>query len=119
MTDPSAALPLALLQRLCTSQEMARMDAHAIETVGIPGKTLMENAAGSVAACLLRLFGEGGAKRPVVVCCGSGNNGGDGYAVARLLKADGAEVTVVKVGQPAGADAKANQAEWAARGDTV
>ena len=119
MTDPSAALPLALLQRLCTSREMARMDAHAIETVGISGKALMENAAGSVAACLLRLFGEAGAKRPVVVCCGSGNNGGDGYAVARLLKADGVEVTVVKVGQPTGADAKANLAEWAARGDTV
>src|SRR5689334_19095955 len=61
--------------------EVRAFDKHAIETLGIPGPVLMENA-GRGAAEILRGFGANG---PVVIVCGHGNNGGDGFVMARHL----------------------------------
>lgn len=119
LSDLPSVLPLGLLQRLCSSEEMRAWDANAIENLGKPGLLLMENAANAVVAHARALMREAGLEGPVVVVCGSGNNGGDGYAVARLLKNDGCDVAVVGLGEPRGADAAANMEQWRAMGPTV
>jgi NAD(P)H-hydrate epimerase len=64
------------------SREQVRaIDRRAIEEFGVPGVVLMENAGRGAAEVLLSL----GARGPVVVCCGKGNNGGDGFVIARHL----------------------------------
>jgi len=87
------------LIRLADTLSMREMDRHAIEDLGISGSVLMENAARSVADWVEenKLKNDPGAG--VVVCCGKGNNGGDGYAIARLLANRGYDVSVVDAGQ--------------------
>jgi NAD(P)H-hydrate epimerase len=64
------------------SREQVRaVDRRAIEEYGVPGVVLMENAGRSAAELLLRL----GARGTVTVCAGKGNNGGDGFVIARHL----------------------------------
>jgi NAD(P)H-hydrate epimerase len=65
-----------------TADEMRRADHHTIEEVGLPGPVLMENAGAAVAQVVDERFP---AARRVVVLCGRGNNGGDGFVVARRL----------------------------------
>jgi NAD(P)H-hydrate epimerase len=112
-------LPWHLLQPLASSDQMRRMDAHAIETLGLPGRLLMENAAHAVADRACALLDAAAAPGPVVVCCGSGNNGGDGYAAARLLVNRGRPVTVLRVGAPGAGDARANADAWTHFGETL
>ncbi len=127
MTASDAALPLNLLERLCTAAEMRRMDEHAVRTLGLPSRLLMENAAHEVAARLQAVLREGAAhsrkkdktRKPVAVCCGSGNNGGDGYAAARLLRNAGIPCIVVRCGEPSTPDAQDNAAAWAHFGKTL
>lgn len=78
--------------RVPTLAESRELDRHAIEELGIPGPVLMENAALGVVDALGERFP--GARRAAVVC-GPGNNGGDGYAIARQLAARGYEVDVL------------------------
>ena len=66
-----------------TGAEMGRVDAHAIERCGIPGRVLMEAAGRAIAEAVRRTYPE--VRRPLVAC-GGGNNGGDGFAIARLLR---------------------------------
>jgi len=77
--------------RLLKSEEMAKVDRHAIEVIGIPGPVLMENASRGVAEVIYR---EVEGSRALVVC-GKGNNGGDGLAAARHLYNLGYDVEVV------------------------
>ena len=64
------------------SREQIRdVDRRAIEELGVPGVVLMENAGRGCAELLLRL----GIHGPVTICCGKGNNGGDGFVIARHL----------------------------------
>jgi len=80
--------------RLCSAQEMAAMDRHAIIDQGLPGVVLMENAG---RACC-RIFEDAFRARqsePVLIVCGKGNNGGDGYVMARILADQGWCVRVV------------------------
>ena len=72
--------------KLLTSEIMAECDRYTIQTLGIPSRTLMERAAGGVVSYMKNhpdTFPL--ADSHVVVLCGSGNNGGDGFAVARFL----------------------------------
>ena len=78
--------------RLVTGRQMARIDRRAIES-GIPGAVLMESAGRGVAHVLDGLLG-GFRDRIVVLLCGKGNNGGDGFVVARLASRGGAAVRV-------------------------
>ena len=66
------------------------VDRRLVEDYGIPSVVLMENA-GRGAAELLRSLG---AKGPVAICCGSGNNAGDGFVIARHLDLEGIPVRV-------------------------
>ena len=83
-----------------TAAEMRALDARAIRELGIPAPRLMDHAgtgaAGLIARWLAPIRG-----KTVVVVCGKGNNGGDGFVVARRLKARGAAVRVLLVGRRA------------------
>ncbi|MBI4611928.1 MAG: NAD(P)H-hydrate dehydratase [Candidatus Rokubacteria bacterium] len=79
-----------------TAAEMRALDQRAMTRLGIPGIRLMENAGRGATRAILAHFGSQKGKR-VVVCCGKGNNGGDGFVVARGLKAAGARVSVFLV----------------------
>jgi len=76
-----------------TAAEMRALDARAIRELGIPGGRLMD-AAGSGAAGLIARWLTPIRGRHIVVVCGKGNNGGDGFVVARRLRARGAVVQV-------------------------
>lgn len=77
------------------------LDRRLIDDVGVPSPVLVEHAAHLVADVLLRRYPDA---RRVVVLCGPGNNGADGYAVARHLAIAGVAVRVVPVLEPVSAD---------------
>ncbi len=81
-----------------TAAEMRAVDARAIAELGIAGPRLMENAGAGAARLIAREFAAIRGKR-VPILCGKGNNGGDGFVVARRLKAQGARVQVFLVGR--------------------
>jgi hydroxyethylthiazole kinase-like uncharacterized protein yjeF len=103
-----------------TAAQMRALDTEAIETVGIPGLVLMEHAGTLTARVLAGRFGPL-AGRAVVVLCGKGNNGGDGFVVARHLLAAEAEVTAFLAGRPAEVkgDARVNLEAFANLGGAV
>ena len=78
---------------LVTAKEMQEMDRRTIEDFGIPGMVLMENAGRGATRFLLEQFPDIENKR-IGVIAGRGNNGGDGYVMARYLKQKGVHVTV-------------------------
>ena len=71
------------------AEAMRALDRHTIDTLGVPGGVLMENAGRAATECVLELE-----PRDVLVVCGAGNNGGDGYVVARWLREAGLNATV-------------------------
>src|SRR6185295_20129555 len=71
------------MRPVLTAAEMRDADRRTIEEIGLPGAVLMENAGAAVAAVLEARFP---GVRPLIVC-GKGNNGGDGFVVARRLLA--------------------------------
>jgi len=78
--------------KVATTEEMRAMDRYAIETLGISDEILMENA-GIAAACALAGEMEIAGRR-FAVFCGGGNNGGDGFVVARKIHSGGGIVKV-------------------------
>lgn len=82
-----------------TAEEMTGVDARA-QRLGVPGIRLMEHAGTAVAAAAraLAVTAERWDTGPILVLCGPGNNGGDGFVAARRLAAHGARVVVVLVG---------------------
>jgi ADP-dependent NAD(P)H-hydrate dehydratase / NAD(P)H-hydrate epimerase len=70
------------MRPVLTAAQMQEADRRTIEEIGLPGAVLMENAGAAVARVLRERFP--GARRPAILC-GKGNNGGDGFVVARRL----------------------------------
>jgi ADP-dependent NAD(P)H-hydrate dehydratase / NAD(P)H-hydrate epimerase len=81
------------LQGLPDPERMRATDRWAIEQRGIPGLELMERAGQGLADLVVAVAPEG----PVAIACGKGNNGGDGYVAARLLRDAGREVRALAV----------------------
>lgn len=84
------------MKYLPQAQQMKAADRYTIKTLGVPSMELMERAAGSCVKVMKELNLN---LSRVCVVCGSGNNGGDGFAIARLLILDGYKVTVVMAGK--------------------
>lgn len=92
-----------------TRQQVRDFDAWAINEKGIPGVVLMENAAKNCTQIILDLF-PNLLEQGVCVFCGGGNNGGDGFVIARHLANHGIPVKIILCAVPAGlnGDAKIN-----------
>jgi hydroxyethylthiazole kinase-like uncharacterized protein yjeF len=95
-----------------SAETMTGADRRA-QALGTPGGRLMEHAGTAVAAAVKALAVDLGrwGSGPIVILCGPGNNGGDGYVAARRLALDGASVVVAVVaaeGRPSGADSAKN-----------
>jgi ADP-dependent NAD(P)H-hydrate dehydratase / NAD(P)H-hydrate epimerase len=87
------ALPIALY----ASGQIRALDTHAIEELGIPGYTLMKRAGEAALRCLRTRWPMA---HRIVIVCGSGNNGGDGYVLARFAQAAGLTVAVLSAVEP-------------------
>lgn len=83
-------------EKIVTAAQMRHYDSYTINTIGIPSMVLMERASLAVRNLILRDFAN--SLDQVVVVAGSGNNGGDGLAIARLLHLAGVKVTILNVG---------------------
>ena len=83
---------------LVTSSEMQNMDRQAIESFGLPGMVLMENAGRGATHFLLEQF-NGLENKRIGIVAGRGNNGGDGFVMARYLSQKGIRVTVYLLSQ--------------------
>jgi hydroxyethylthiazole kinase-like uncharacterized protein yjeF len=86
--------------RILTADQMREADRRTIQEIGIPSLVLMENAGRQVVAAMESIFQDLGDRR-VAVLSGKGNNGGDGFVVARTLHQRGIDVSVFLVGQVA------------------
>ena len=72
------------MREIVTAAEMKALDSNTIQQAGIPSLVLMERAALRIADELTERLKEKDRER-ILVVCGTGNNGGDGLAVARIL----------------------------------
>lgn len=86
------------MEPLTTSGQMQKIDRRVIEKLRIPGVVLMENAGRGIASTIEKCGGPL-SKKHVLVVCGKGNNGGDGFVAARHLLNCGARISVAIVGK--------------------
>ena len=107
MPDGSPQSPSSLA--LLTVEQMYAADQAAVEA-GIGGETLMENAGAAIAQSIVERW----SPRPVAVLCGPGNNGGDGFVIARHLVSDGWPVVLASLGgvEPLKGDAATMAGRW-------
>lgn len=89
---------MAMSELILTREEVRAVDRWAVATLGIPGTVLMENAGRGCAELLCRRIQD--KSRPTVICCGKGNNGGDGFVIARHLRIAGLPVEVLVFHDP-------------------
>ncbi len=94
-------------QPILTAAQMRAAEERAI-AAGSSVEGLMERAGAGVAEAVRRLA----AGSPVLILCGPGNNGGDGYVAARVLKANGVDVRVAATGEPKTEAAMAARQAW-------
>lgn len=115
-----------------TAAQMRAIEAAAIAAGGVSGLALMERAGRGVVAAIFEEWpdyapasdgsaNDRAAGHRALVLCGPGNNGGDGFVVARLLQEAGWVVTVILYGDPDALppDAKTNHDRWRALGDVT
>lgn len=112
--------------KLLTSEDMSSADKSAIEDYGVASLTLMENAGWGLESFVCELLGGGLndniSDKKIVILCGKGNNGGDGYVAARLFKDDGFKdvnvFSTVNLGDLK-VDALINANRWIESGESV
>jgi hydroxyethylthiazole kinase-like uncharacterized protein yjeF len=109
LTDSSGPWPLY------RAAQVRELDRLAIGEAGIPGYTLMNRAAAAAWEVLRTHWPEA---RMLRVLCGTGNNGGDGYVLARLARAAGCAVEVLQLGDAGriAGDAQTARTDWLAAG---
>src|SRR5881296_3129580 len=95
--------------RVLNSAQMREADRRTIDDIGIPSLVLMENAGRQAVAAMETMYSDL-SERQVAVLCGRGNNGGDGFVVARTLVQRGIDSSVFVIGSltDVRGDAKAN-----------
>ncbi len=84
--------------KLCTPKQMRNIDRRAIDGMEIPGLRLMETAGSRVIEAINQHFGDL-SERIVTIVCGKGNNGGDGFVIARYLHERSARVELFLIGE--------------------
>ena len=99
---------------LLTNAQMRAADRYTIEVLGVPSLELMERAGEALYVAAKPM-----AKGAVLVVCGSGNNGGDGFVCARKFKEAGYPATVVLLGKKQTQDCRINQERYEAAGGVV
>ena len=99
-----------------TAAEMGQADRRTIDEVGVPGAVLMENAGAAVAAAIRQRFP---AARRLVVLCGRGNNGGDGFVTASRLRDLKPAVYLAGSRADVKGDARTHLAAWEESGGAV
>ena len=113
-------LPDELAMKALSAAEMRKVDRLTTELHGVPSLTLMENAGRSVAEFIARRFPHL-ERRRIVVLCGKGNNGGDGFVVARKLREVGSAPAVYLFASPEElrGDAAVNYKRWVDSGGNL
>ena len=118
-----ALRPAEIKMKALTAAEMQEVDRQTTERFGISSNQLMEAAGKSVAEVFLEEYGRRNATPPGRVCvlCGKGNNGGDGFVVARHLKeeAERVEVYLFAAAEELKGDAAKNYERWREAGGSV
>jgi ADP-dependent NAD(P)H-hydrate dehydratase / NAD(P)H-hydrate epimerase len=106
--------------KILTAAEMREVDRLTTKRYGVPSLSLMENAGKSVADFIVSRFPDF-KRRPIIVLCGKGNNGGDGFVAARHLLKMGGDVRAYLVGDPREleGDAATNLQRWKKAGGTL
>jgi len=84
--------------RILNADQMREADRRTIHDIGLASLVLMENAGRQVVAAIESLYPDLG-ERQVAIVCGKGNNGGDGFVVARTLHQRGVDVSVFVIGK--------------------
>lgn len=103
------------LDAILTCKQMAACDRWTVEQGFATGIELMENAGAAIAAVAMEKFADA---TPIHVLCGPGNNGGDGYVVARLMAERGSDIRLYALAEPKpDTDAALAAAQW--RGDVL
>ncbi|MGA7636318.1 MAG: NAD(P)H-hydrate epimerase, partial [Candidatus Acidiferrales bacterium] len=99
--------------KILTTEEMGQVDRLTTARYGIPGLALMENAGAGVARFIAQRWPDF-AQRRIMVLCGKGNNGGDGFVVARHLRDLGAKPLIHLLAAPEEmrGDAATNYKRW-------
>jgi ADP-dependent NAD(P)H-hydrate dehydratase / NAD(P)H-hydrate epimerase len=97
--------------------QLRAIENYVFDTLGVCGYDLMRRAAAGARDLLLRRWPDA---KLVLIVCGSGNNGGDGYALARLLREAQIDVQLLALGEPEpDTEAAAALADWRASGGTL
>ncbi len=96
------------MKYVLTNEEMRYADEYTIQTLGVPSLTLMERAGEGLADEAERLAPTG----KILCVCGGGNNGGDGFVCARILKQRGRETEVLFLGEKMSKDCRLNAEKW-------
>src|SRR5208283_5062672 len=83
--------------KIVSTKEMRAIDRASSQQFGVPSPTLMENAGSAVAYYVMACHASA---HRIVVVCGKGNNGGDGFVAARRLHREGRKVQVILLASP-------------------
>src|SRR5258708_7580573 len=86
--------------RILNAAQMREADRRTVDDIGIPSLVLMENAGRQAVAAMEAMYGDL-LERQVAVLCGRGNNGGDGFVIARTPAQRGVDVSVFLIGRVA------------------
>jgi ADP-dependent NAD(P)H-hydrate dehydratase / NAD(P)H-hydrate epimerase len=105
---------------LVTSARMKAMDRRTIEEFGVPGIDLMNRAGAAVVDEIIDRVGNLSGEA-ITILCGRGNNGGDGFVIARLMERLNARVSLWLLAEPATVtgDAKLAMDQWVESGGTI